>query len=323
MKILTFPYLHKLQHYTKRNPPWLKNYAAVLGPKFVSPREDAEVVAYAKLVWELSDHAKLLLQQLELLASRQDPVNQLPYNLGWIAAELAGLACAQRPRMLAALLDELLAVALAESLDVTSITTARHLPLARASAPLDSSGTLSLPGEGCGEGPDGRRSLDDELPADLRGVSPDLLLAVERYGIAATKAGWPGVRQALLRDMQDEFESMTERMKALDVDFDWLICFHRATEQAFIAGIPGFGFEWFLRCESKAPHRPNALKVWDYAFVSRREMQADRNQFGDFRDTDQDFSRSRSGYVLRWRGSTVPSVGFPQQQRFGFAEVYS
>lgn len=309
MKILTFPYLPKLQHYKNRNPPWLKAYAALLGPKFVSPREDAAVVAYAKAVWELSDYAKLLLPYLEQLAARHQPENQLPYNTGWIAGELAILQFAQRPRMLAATLDELIAVGLAEALDVTSIRSARHSPLARASAPLDSSLAVDLPREGSGEGVRPVGDLEAELPVEIRDLSEEMRIAVGHYDLAAQKAGWPDVRRATLLAAQEEFDAVTAEMRHLDPDFSWLVCFGRAAEQPFIADVPGIGFEWFIRRESQSPNRLNALKVWDYAFVSRRERNGGGDgggtrSFGDFRDSDADFSnprRGRSGYVLRWR----------------------
>ncbi len=286
MKVLTLPYLPLLQHYSKINPPWLKAYASLLGPNAVSKRERDEVVRYSKAVWALSDQAKLFYFYLELLASRHE--NKLPHNVGWLAHELSILKLSQSLRSLAKCLDEALDVGLAVAQDVTSIAFSRQSPLCS----LNLSESLEGTGEGSGE-----RAPEEELPEHLR-ISRELYVAVEHYDLAAARGGWPPVRATVLRDLAEQFDRVSEEMLVHDETFDWLLCFGRAVEQPFLARIPTFGFEWFLK-RDRETRKLNALKVWDRAFAPARAETAD--------EISGLSGRRRSGYVLRWPVESIRS----------------
>jgi hypothetical protein len=315
MKVLHLRYAAKLQHYKDRNVPWLKMYTAILGTHAITPRTDKEVVAYAQAVWALSDMAKLVLPYLEALGSRQTPINQIPYQMGWIAHELRILNLSSQPRVLSRAVHEIIDQGLAECLDITSIHESR--------LPLSFSEGVSLGsdlGGGAGEGPS-IGDIEREAP-DWAKVSPELLLAVEHYELAMRKApSWPAVRRGVLRDLGRYFAEADGKVRDLEPEFDWLICFARATEQGMVAEIPGFGLEWFFRTESNGA-RLNALKVWDYGFESREEKKARQGRHGDWRDGDSDFARS-NGYVVRMEPSNTAVRRFvrsDEQVSFAFAD---
>lgn len=173
MKVLSLCYWKLLQHYSHINPPWIKAYAALLGPNAVAKRERGEVVKYARAVWALKDLSKLVYFYLELLASRHD--NKLPYNLGWLAHELSILKVAQSQRSLDACLDDVLDVGLAEVLDVTAFGSARQSPLSTLSSLDSDSFDSSLVGF---------EEERERTPANARGALPSVArfdFLLERY----------------------------------------------------------------------------------------------------------------------------------------------